>query len=112
MKRNKSRPIPTASSQFVGVLCAVTLLVGVYYIVPYLLEELKSGNVYTVAVIVGDGAKVHRSDSPPAFWMNFGLQALSALAAFVMAILTFREVVLDHTRRVAARKKHLENPSA
>jgi hypothetical protein len=105
MKRNSNHPTPTASSQFVGVLCALTALLigfGVGSIIP---DELKTGQTYSIAVIVGDGAKVHMSDSPFMYWLNIGWQGLAVILAGVLAIITFREVFQDHRRRVAAKKK-------
>ena len=110
MKQDTNRPIRTTSSQLVMVCASLTAWgIGVFGLFP-LIDEIKSGQAYTLGgILLGVGTKVSRDTSPIVFWMNTGLHISGVLAAFITPIFSFREVIIEHKRKIDARKKY---PSA
>jgi len=64
-----------------------------------------SGWTYSVAVIFGDGTKVSTTNAPAAFWISIGLLSVAFVGGFIVGIGVLREVVVEHKRKVAAKKK-------
>jgi hypothetical protein len=112
MKKNATRPIATTSSQVVWVCAALVGLafaVGAGYSV---IGGLMTGRTYSLAVIFGDGTKVSMSSAPAAFWTSIGLLIVAFVGGFVVGIGVLREASVEHKRKVAAKKKQREHPSA
>ncbi|HEY1661013.1 MAG TPA: hypothetical protein VGI03_01220 [Verrucomicrobiae bacterium] len=102
-----NRPLRTTTSLLVAVCASLTMwgfgILGSSAVI----EELKSGQAYSVANLYFDtlGAKISRDVSPVSFWMNTGLHVAGALVAFILPILAFREVIIEQKRKIATRKK-------
>ena len=106
-----NRPLSTTSSQLVMVCASLTMLgIGVL-ILPIVIDDIKNGQTYSLTNLYWDttGPKVSREASPVAFWMNTGLHIAGVLIAFILPIFSFREVIIEHKRKIDARKKQ---PSA
>jgi hypothetical protein len=65
--------------------CLTTLGIGVCGLSP-LIDEIKAGKAYTMAVVFADATKVNRVDSPVDFWMNIGWQVLGFGIGIVLGI--------------------------
>jgi hypothetical protein len=99
VKRETNRPIISKGSPTVPVLAALTLLVLAILSAPTLLEELKSGQSYSVAVIFANGTKVFRTGSPISFWLNMGTQILGFVIFIFFGIFIFCGVMIDYKRK-------------
>jgi hypothetical protein len=102
---NSRRPIATRGSPLVWVFAALTMLALCIYGAPDVVEELKTGRVYSLAVFVGDATKISRSDSPIAFWMNAGLHMAGLVIMIILSILLLCLLVIENRKRVAEQKK-------
>jgi hypothetical protein len=105
MKDKINRPIVSKGSPVVPVLAALTALAFGIYGVPAMMEELKTGQTYSLAVIFGDGTKIFRSSSPVAFWMNVGFFILSFASAIILGIWVLFGTIIDCKRRAAKKKR-------
>jgi hypothetical protein len=105
VQQNIKRPIVSKSSLAVPVLAALTLLALAVYGAPTVLEELKTGQAYSLAVIFANGTKVYRDSSPMAFWINVGFHIFSFVMMILLSILMPCEAVIDYKRKVAEQKK-------
>jgi hypothetical protein len=112
MRQNTKRPIPSISSQVVGVCAALVGLafavIGGYAVV----GGLTTGRTYSVALIVGDNTMVSRSSASAAFWTSIGLFSVSFVGGLIVGLGVLREVIVDHRRKVAAKKQEAQGPSA
>ena len=103
--RKAHRPIQTVTSQILGVLTAVLMLaLGVIGGV-FLVQGLVSGRTYPIGVVLGENSMVDRSTAPGAFWTMMGIFGIDFVVAPVLGIAQLREVVTDHKRKLAEKKR-------
>jgi hypothetical protein len=75
-----------ALSPAISALMAFTLIgIGACGFEP-VTNELKTGKAYTLAVMFGQGSKVHRDTSPEAYWINIGWQTLGFAIGIILGI--------------------------
>jgi hypothetical protein len=110
MKPNIRRPVVTKGSLIVPVFVALTMLAFCIYGAPGVVEDLKSGQSYTLAAFWGDGTKVSEGVSPIAFWMNVGLNIAGLAVMSIGSIFLLCGVVIDHKRKKEAATKEEERP--
>lgn len=89
----------------VPVLAALTMLGFGIYGMPVALNEIKTGAVYSLAVIFGDGTQVHKDSSPIAFWMNTGLHILAFVMMIILGVGMLCGVVIDQKRKISEKKR-------
>jgi hypothetical protein len=59
---------------------------------------------FTLAVMVGQGAKVHRDISPEAYWINIGWQVLGCASVIVLGILGIIRLLRETFLKCRKRK--------
>ena len=105
MKQKINRPIVSKGSPVVPVFAALTLLALGILVIPTLLEELKTGKSYSVAVVFGNGTKVSRTGLPIAFWTNLGIQVFGFAMMIILGIAMLCGVIIDYKRKISERRK-------
>jgi hypothetical protein len=104
---NKKEPSAKRQlSPVVTVLMSLTLLtIGVCGMSP-LIEEIKTGKVYTLGVIFADATKVNKIDSPVGFGMNLGWQVFGCGAMVVPSIgLIIQEIFINRKKKVKEKNR-------
>lgn len=104
MTQKVKRPIPSISSQVVGTCAALTMLSisissGVVAAI-----ALVNGHIYSATVVLGINKMVSKSSSPSEYWTTVVLCVLCCIVGTIVAMTVLREVVVDHKRKIEARK--------
>jgi hypothetical protein len=108
MRPKVNRPIPSTSSQIIGLISAlVGLAFGIGGGIAFV-DGLITGRTYSVALIFGDSAKVSERSDPSAYWTAMGLLCLCCVGGIIVGIGVLREVVVDHKRKIEERKSRTE----
>ena len=100
-----NRPLVTRGSPVVPILAALTMLWLSIYTFPFLMDDFRSGWIYSLGIVFDDTTKIYRSSSPAAFWIHVGFFMSGCLLMIALAIFIFVGVIIDHKRKVAAAAK-------
>ena len=104
MGKENSQPNKAKLSPVIAVCMALTLMgIGICVAVG-VKDELKMGQAYTLAVVFGDGRKVHETISPKTFWLNIGWQMLSVVLCIILGVGSLYEN-FSHKQKDAPKKE-------
>ena len=81
-------------------MLAMSVLIG-----GVLIRELITGRTYSVGIILGDNSMVDQTSSPQAFWTTIGLLIIDVLVCPIVGIALLREAVMEHRRKISAKKQ-------
>ena len=65
---------------------------------------LVNGHIYSATVVLGINKMVSKSSSPSEYWTTVVLCVLCCIVGTIVAMTVLREVVVDHKRKIEARK--------
>jgi hypothetical protein len=105
MKQPITCPTSSKGSSAVWIFAALTMLALSIWSVPAVINELKTGRVYSLAVFIGDGTKISKSDSPAEFWLNTGLHITGFVLMAGLSVLLLCLLFMEHKRKVTAATK-------
>lgn len=108
MSRKTNRPIPSTSSQIIGV-CAALAMLSISISSGFAAAiALVKGRIYSATVVLGINKMVSKSISPSEYWTTVVLCILCCIVGTIVSIGVLREVVVDHKRKTEARKSKKE----
>jgi hypothetical protein len=104
MRRKANRPIPSTSSQVIGVCAALVGLAFSIVCAVAVMKGLITGRTYSVALIFGDSTTVSESSTSTTYWASMALFGVGFIGGLIVGIGVLREVVVDHKRKIEARR--------
>jgi hypothetical protein len=105
MKQNINRPIRSATSQVIAI-CAILTGLGICVIgVDIIINGLITGRIYSPTVSGFSTKMIYKETSPDAYWTCVGFYSMCCVGGLTAVILTLREVVIEHKRKVAAKEE-------
>jgi hypothetical protein len=104
---------PNYPSTFVLICTTVTgllLLAFSLWASPYIIEWLRTGHIYSSAVVfTGDGRMVDRSTSPVEYWLTVAASIFGGLAGIVLGATMPIGVIRAYSQKRARQKKERES---
>jgi hypothetical protein len=105
LKQNVNRPVRSITSQVIA-LCAILIGLGICAIgIIIVINGLVTGRIYSPTISGFSTKLIYKETSPDAYWTYVGFYSLSCVEGLVAVILTLREVIIEHKRKIAEQKR-------